>query len=132
MLQQIVLRNDKLTKRKEVNKMIITYDEFEKVDIRVGKITEVLDFPEARKPAYKLTIDFGEEIGIKHSSGQFTKYYKKEDLLGKLILGVVNLPIKQIGPFLSESLTLGVPDSEGSPILVLPENTHAVIGGKLF
>lgn len=110
----------------------ITYEEFEKVDIRVGKIIEVLDFPEARKPMYKLKIDFGPEIGVKHSSGQFTKYYKKEDLLGKLVLGVVNFPEKQIGPFLSQSLTLGVPDAEGAPILVLPENANAVIGGKLF
>lgn len=111
---------------------MITFDDFEKVDIRVGKIIKVEDFPEARKPAYKLTIDFGPEIGIKHSSGQFTKYYTQEDLLGKLILGVVNFPVKQIGPFLSESLTLGVPDATGAPILVLPENTNAIIGGKLF
>lgn len=112
--------------------MTISYEDFEKVDIRVGKIIDVRDFPQARKPAYKLTIDFGPEIGIKHSSGQFTKYYTKEDVLGKLILGVVNFPVKQIGPFLSESLTLGVPDAQGAPILVLPENTNAVIGGKLF
>lgn len=111
---------------------MITYEDFEKVDIRVGKVVEVTDFPEARKPSYKLTIDFGQEIGIKHSSGQYKKYYKKEDLLNKLVLGVVNFPEKQIGPFMSQSLTLGVPDSEGAPILVLPDDKGAVIGGKLF
>lgn len=111
---------------------MISYDDFAKVDVRVGKVIEVLDFPEARKPAYKLTIDFGPEIGVKKSSGQFTKYYKKEDLLGRLVLGVVNFPEKQIGPFLSQSLTLGVPDSEGAPILISPDNKEAVIGGKLF
>lgn len=111
---------------------MINYDDFEKVDIRVGKIIDVQDFPEARKPSYKLTIDFGTTIGIKKSSGQYTKYYKKEELLGKLVLGVVNFPEKQIGPFLSQALTLGVPDVEGAAILVLPENNNAVIGGKLF
>lgn len=111
---------------------MINYEDFEKVDIRVGKIIEVQDFPEARKPAYKLTIDFGTTIGIKKSSGQYTKYYKKEELLGKLVLGVVNFPEKQIGPFLSQCLTLGVPDSEGQAILIEPNRNEAVIGGKLF
>ncbi len=111
---------------------MINYSDFEKVDIRVGKIIEVSDFPEARKPAYKLTIDFGQEIGIKKSSGQFTKYYKKSELLGKLVLGVVNFPEKQIGPFFSQCLTLGVPDAENQAILVEPSNKEAVIGGKLF
>lgn len=111
---------------------MINYADFEKVDIRVGKIIDVQDFPEARKPAYKLTIDFGTEIGVKKSGGQFTKYYKKEDLLGRLVLGVVNFPEKQIGPFMSQSLTLGIPDEEGAPILITPDNKHAVIGGKLF
>ena len=111
---------------------MISYDDFEKVDIRVGKIIEVKDFPEARKPSYKFTIDFGSEIGIKKSSGQYAKYYKKEELLGKLVLGVVNFPEKQIGPFISQSLTLGVPDSEGAAILIEPSNENAVIGGKLF
>lgn len=112
--------------------MTIEYSDFEKVDIRVGKIIKVEDFPEARKPAYKLIIDFGSEIGIKKSSGQFTKYYKKDDLIGKLVLGVVNFPEKQIGPFISQSLTLGIPDEEGAPILIIPDNKNAVIGGKLF
>ncbi len=111
---------------------MITYDDFAKVDIRLGKIINVEDFPEARKPAYKLTIDFGSEIGKKRSSGQFTKHYKKEELLGKFILGVVNFPEKQIGPFMSQSLTLGVPDEEGSPILISPDDKGAIIGGKLF
>lgn len=111
---------------------MISYDDFTKVDIRVGKIIDISDFPEARKPAYKLTIDFGSEIGIKKSSGQFVKHYSKEELLGKHVLGVVNFPEKQIGPFMSQSLTLGVPDSEGAPILVFPDDKGAVIGGKLF
>ncbi len=111
---------------------MINYSDFEKIDIRVGKIIDVQDFPEARKPAYKLTISFGSEIGVKKSSGQYTKYYKKEDLLGRLVLGVVNFPEKQIGPFLSQVLILGVPDQDGSPILIEPENKNAVLGGKLF
>src|SRR3989344_1465636 len=91
----------------------INYEDFEKVDMRVGKIIKVEDFPEARKPAYKLTIDFGSEIGLKKSSAQITDLYTKEDLRGRLIIGVVNFPPKQIGPFLSECLTLGAPDEEG-------------------
>lgn len=109
-----------------------TYDDFIKIDIRVGKIIDVEDFPEARKPSYKLTIDFGEEIGIKKSSAQVVKYYKKEELLGKKVLGVVNFPPKQIGPFFSEALTLGVPDSEHECILITSDNDNAVIGGKLY
>ena len=110
----------------------ITWQDFEKVDIRVGTIVEVSDFPEARKPAYKLTIDFGADIGMRKSSAQVKKYYTKETLLNKLVLGVVNFPPKQIGPFISESLTLGVPDEEGQCVLISPDNEHAVIGGKLF
>lgn len=109
-----------------------TIDDLGIVDIRVGKIIEVFDFPEARKPAYKLTIDFGSEIGVKHSSAQLVKHHTKEDLLNKKILGVVNFPPRQIGPFVSECLTLGVPDSEGQAILVVPSNDSAVVGGKLF
>lgn len=107
-------------------------DDFHAIDIRVGTITVIEDFPEARKPAYKLTIDFGLEIGIKHSAGRFTKYYSKESLIGKKVLGVVNLPLRQIGPFISECLTLGVPDEEGEAILVTPESDKAIVGGKLF
>ena len=109
-----------------------TVDDFQKIDIRVGKIIAVDDFPQARKPAYKLTIDFGSEIGIKHSSAQLLKYYKKEDLIGKKILGVVNFPPRQIGPFVSESLTLGVPDADHECVLITPENDNAEIGGKLY
>lgn len=112
--------------------MAATYDDFTKLDIRVGKILEVQDFPEARKPSYKLTIDFGTEIGIKKSSGQFVKHHTKVELMGKLVLGVVNFPPRQIGPFISETLTLGVPDSEGAAILIEPAKEVAVVGGKLF
>lgn len=112
--------------------MQIKYDDFAKVDIRVGKIIEVKDFPEARKPAYKLTIDFGLEIGLKKSSAQITEYYSKEELVGQLVLGVVNFPPRQIGPFMSEVLTLGVPDKNDKVVLVQPNNDQAVIGGKLF
>ena len=109
-----------------------TYDDFVKLDIRVGKIIAVDDFPEARKPAYKLTIDFGGEIGMKHSSAQLVSYYKKEDLIGKKVLGVVNFPPRQIGPFLSEVLTLGVPDENHECILVIPDKDKAIIGGRLY
>ncbi|OGG11521.1 tRNA-binding protein [Candidatus Gottesmanbacteria bacterium RBG_13_45_10] len=109
-----------------------TYDDFQKLDIRVGKIIAVEDFPQARKPAYKLTIDFGPEIGEKRSSAQLIKYYKKESLVGKKVLGVVNFPPRQIGPFVSEVLTLGVPDSEHECILIIPDKVEAVTGGKLY
>ena len=109
-----------------------TYEDFSKLDIRVGQIIAVDDFPEARKPAYKLTINFGSEIGIKKSSAQLVKHYTKEQLLNKLVLGVVNFPPRQIGPFISETLTLGVPDETGDCILISPDSTYAVIGGKLF
>ena len=109
-----------------------TIDDFNQLDIRVGKIIEVLDFPEARKPSYKLTIDFGEGVGVKHSSAQLVKHYLKEELIGKLVLGVVNFPPRQIGPFISEVLTLGVPDENGECVLIKPDLDTAVIGGKLF
>ena len=83
-------------------------EDFDKLDIRLGRIVEVADFPEARKPAYKLRIDFGDEIGVKRSSAQLVALYSKEELEGKLVLGVVNFPPRQIGPFISEVLTLGV------------------------
>lgn len=110
---------------------MITYDEFANIDIRVGKVTDVQDFPEARKPAYKLTIDFGDEIGTKKSSAQITHHYRKEDLLGSMVLGVVNFPPKQIGPFISECLTLGVADDQGRVVLVRPDRT-APVGSRLF
>lgn len=108
-----------------------TYDDFLKIDIRVGKIISVEDFPEAKKPAYKLTIDFGPEVGQKVSSAQLVKHYRKEELLGKMVLGVVNFPPKKIGPFTSEVLTLGVPDANGDCILIEPDKEGAVIGGRL-
>lgn len=110
---------------------MITFADFQKVDIRVGKILEVEDFPEARKPAYKLKIDLGPEIGIKRSSAQITDHYKKSDLVGKLVLCVVNFPPRQIGPFSSEVLTLGVPGENNTVVLVQPEREVA-LGGKLF
>jgi tRNA-binding protein len=109
-----------------------TYEDFQKLDIRVGKIIEIDDFPEAKKPAYKLTIDFGLEIGIKKSSVQIVDLYSKEELKDMLVLGVVNFPPRQIGPFVSEVLTLGVPDKEGKCILVVPGKDIAEVGGKLF
>ena len=109
-----------------------TIEDFHKMDIRVGKIIEVEDFPEARKPMYKITIDFGSEIGVKKSSVQLVTLYKKEELMGKVILGVVNFPPRQIGPFLSEVLTRGVPDKEDNCVLIVPEKDTAEIGGRLF
>lgn len=109
-----------------------TYDDFIKLDIRVGKIVAVEEFPEARKPAYKITIDFGPEIGSKRSSVQIVKHYKKDELVGKKVLGVVNFPPRQIGPFLSEVLTLGVPDGDHECILVVPDKIDALIGGRLY
>jgi tRNA-binding protein len=93
---------------------------------------EVNDFPEAKKPAYKLKIDFGSEVGIKNSSVQIVALYKKEELVGKLVLGVVNFPPRKIGPFESEVLTLGVPDKDVKVILMTPDKMDAVVGGKLF
>lgn len=110
---------------------MISYRDFEKVDIRVGKIIEVQDFPQARKPAYKLTIDFGPEIGIKKSSVQITKHYSKKQLAGMQVIGVVNFPPKQIGPFVSEVLTLGLPDENGDVVLLSPTK-KVPIGGKMF
>jgi len=110
---------------------MISYDDFEKVDIRVGEIIRVEDFPEARKPAYKLTIDFGPEIGVKKSSAGITKHYTKDDLLGIQVIGVVNFPPKQIGPFVSEVLTLGLPDENGDVVLLTPTK-KVPKGGKIF
>ena len=106
-------------------------DDFEKIDIRVGKIIEIKDFPEARKPAYQMKIDFGEKIGIKQSAGQFTVNYSKDELLNKLVLGVVNFPPRQIGPFISEVLTVGVADEKGEPTLVVPTK-NIPLGGRLY
>ncbi len=108
----------------------ITWNDFEKVELRIGTITEVLDFPQARKPAYKLIIDLG-ELGTKKSSAQITNLYTKEELVGKQVLCVCNFPPKQIGPFISEVLTTGAATQEGHVALVMP--THKVPNGtKLF
>ena len=99
---------------------MITWDDFEKIDMRVGTIIEVNDFPKARKPAYKLTIDFGEELGIKKSSAQITALYTKEELLNRQVIAVVNFPPKQIADFISECLVLGVYDENKDVILLQP------------
>lgn len=109
---------------------MITYADFLKVDIRVGTIIEAQQFPEARKPAYQLRVDFGPEIGIKKSSAQITQHYRPEDLVGKQVVAVVNFPPKQIGPFISEVLVLGLSDSEESIVLVSPDQ-RVVNGQKL-
>ena len=100
---------------------MIEFDDFLKVDMRVGRIVEVADFPEARKPAWKLTIDFGDEIGVKRSSAQITNY-AREELEGRLVVAVVNFPPRQIGPFMSEVLTLGASDEDGNVILLEPRS----------
>lgn len=109
----------------------ISYNTFESVEMRVGRIVSVEDFPEARKPAYKLTIDFGSEIGMKKSSAQITALYKKEDLIGRLVVGVVNFEPKQIGPFISECLTCGALDAEGN-VALLSFEKDIPLGSKIF
>ncbi len=109
----------------------IEYADFEAVDIRVGTIVSAERFPEARKPAFKLTIDFGGEIGVKKSSAQLTVHYKPDQLIGRQVCAVVNFPPRQIGPFMSEVLTLGMPDEDGAVVLVRPD-LRVPNGGKLF
>lgn len=109
-----------------------TIDDFQKLDIRVGRIIEVADFPEARKPAYQLTIDLGSEIGLKKSSAQLVKNYTKEDLKEKLVLCVINFPPRKIASFTSEVLTLGVPDGEGECFLITPDSKTIPLGGRLY
>jgi tRNA-binding protein len=111
--------------------MTITYGDFEKVDIRVGRITRAEPFPEARKPAFRLWVDFGPGIGEKRSSAQITKHYTPEGLVGRQVLAVVNFPPRQIGPVLSEVLVLGVPDEAGEVVLIGPGH-EVPLGGKLF
>jgi tRNA-binding protein len=111
--------------------MTITYAEFEQVDMRVGRIVRAEPFPEARKPAFKLWIDFGAEIGEKRSSAQITKHYDPEGLIGRLVLAVVNFPPRQIGKVMSEVLVLGLPDTDGEVVLIGP-GQDVPLGGKVF
>ena len=108
-----------------------TIEEFDALDIRVGTVLEALPFPQARKPAYRLRIDFGAEIGVKRSSAQITVHYTPETLVGRQVLAVVNFPPRQIGPFISEVLTLGVPDENGAVVLLAPSD-KVPNGGRMF
>jgi len=109
----------------------ISFDQFLAVDIRVGRIVSAEDFPEARKPAFKLTIDFGPAIGIRKSSAQITEHYSLDALVGRIVAAVVNFPPRQIGPFMSEVLTLGFPDAAGAVVLFAPDK-DVPLGGRLF
>jgi tRNA-binding protein len=111
--------------------MTITYDDFMKVDIRVGRIVKAEPFPEARKPAIRLWVDFGSELGVKRSSAQITKYYAPEGLIGRQVVAVVNFPPRQIGPVMSEVLVLGVPDEAGEVVLLGPGH-DVPLGGRMF
>jgi tRNA-binding protein len=110
---------------------MITLADFEKVDIRVGRIVRAEDFPEARKPAYQLEIDFGSEIGVRRSSAQLTRRYRREELEGRLVVAVVNFPPRPIGPYVSEVLTLGLPDADGLVVLLVPDK-DVPPGGRVF
>lgn len=109
----------------------IGFDDFLKVDVRVGRVLEAKPFPEARKPAIRLVIDFGEAIGTRKSSAQITRHYAPEELVGRLVVAVVNFPPRQIGPMMSEVLTLGVPDADGEVVLLSP-TIEVPVGGRLF
>ena len=109
----------------------ISFDDFMKVDIRAGRIVRAEPFPEARKPAFKLWVDFGPELGEKKSSAQITKHYDPESLVGKQVMAVVNFPPRQIGPVRSEVLVLGVPDEDGEVVLLTPD-LDVPIGGRMF
>jgi tRNA-binding protein len=109
----------------------IAYDDFDRVDIRVGRVVRAEAFPEARKPAYKLLIDFGPDIGTRTSSAQLTRHYTLHDLENRLVVAVINFPSRQIGPFVSQVLTLGVPDADGGVVLLVPDK-KVPIGGRLF
>ena len=109
----------------------VTFADFDKIDIRVGRIVQADTFPEAKKPAYKLLIDFGPQIGTRRSSAQLTRHYRAEELVGRQVMAVVNFPPRQIGPFMSEVLTLGVPDEDGTVVLLVPDR-EVPIGGRMF
>ena len=109
----------------------ISYDDFAKVDIRVGRIVRAEPYPEARKPAYKLWVDFGEDIGERKSSAQITEHYDVEELVGRQVLGVVNFPPRQIGKFMSEVLILGVPSEKGEVMLIAPDK-NVPAGGRMY
>ena len=109
----------------------ISFDQFLAVDIRVGRVVAAEPFPEARKPSFRLTIDFGPAIGIKRSSAQITEHYTPDTLVGRLVAAVVNFPPRQIGKFMSEVLTLGFPDAQGAVVLISPDQ-DVPIGGRLF
>lgn len=109
----------------------IGFDDFLKVDVRVGTITQAEPYPEARKPAIKLWVDFGGELGVKKSSAQITKHYTPEALIGKQVMAVVNFPPRQIGKFMSEILVLGAPDADGEVVLIAPDQDIPT-GGRLF
>ena len=109
----------------------ISWDDFERVDIRVGRIVDAEQFPEARRPAVRLAVDFGPKIGIKRSSAQLTALYEPEDLVGRQVVAVVNFPPKRIAGFKSEVLVLGVPDEEGAVVLLTPDR-QVPLGGKMF
>jgi len=109
----------------------ISFDEFLKVDVRVGRIVRAEDFPRARKPAYQLWVDFGPELGERKTSAQLTRHYRKEELPGRLVVAVVNFPPKQVANFMSEVLVLGVPDADGAVVLLQPDQA-VPLGGRLF
>jgi tRNA-binding protein len=110
---------------------MIAFADFEKIDVRVGRVLSAAAFPEARKPAYTLSIDFGPEVGTRSSSAQLTERYRRADLVGRLVLAVVNLPPRRIGPFVSEVLTLGVADESGAVVLLVPD-ANVPLGARMF